>query len=152
MSAIGRGKTAEAVYVQNMFLPERIVAATTYYNGYSATTTAVMIDTQDYDDVVFALSIGTVLGATTSVANAIYESATNNPMAATALTSASFTAATSSADETVQVASVKCKDTKRYLCLVTTSTGEPMTVDMSAIAVLSRTKAQATANTLVFDL
>jgi hypothetical protein len=160
MSTIGQGKTAEGVSVSPLlrYVSQQIAGAanTVYYNGYSATTNAVMIDTQDYDDVDISLLVGTVLGEGVTVSNAIYASDTNTPMAASAVTGASFTAVTNaSGSRAAQEGAIGVADQKRYICLVTTAethTAIPFTVDLSGVAILGKSKSQAVSKTLVFDV
>lgn len=155
--SVGRGKLAESVLYTVMFTPERLsgTANTTYYNGYSPTTGAVMIDTQDFDNLDVLLSFGTLQGEACTVTNALYAGATNNPMAASAISGASYTSANTDGDEILQVGSALCKDQSRYVCLVTevqTTSSIPYTVDFSALGVRGRANSQATENSLTFDV
>lgn len=155
--SVGRGKLNETVLYTVMFTPERLTgtANTTYYNGFSPTTGAVMIDTQDFDNLDVLIGFGTVLGEACTVTNAVYAGSTNNPMAASAISGASFTSVYGSNDEAKEIGSVLCKDQSRYVCLVTevqTTSSIPYTVDFAALGVLARTNSQATGNQIAFDV
>lgn len=151
--SLGRGKLAEGIKVVNAFRAERVGSVTVYYNGYNITTTAgTGIDTMGFDDVQFHLNIGTCAGAVATALNYVYESATDNPNVATLVTSASFDAIATASDETDQEISIRCKDTKRYLWLVSDFKGSPLTIDFAACAILGTPKSQATSQTLVQDL
>ena len=152
-----RGKNAESVLYTVMFTPERLTgtATTTYYNGYSPTTGAVMIDTADFDNLDMLVSFGTVLGEACTVTNAVYVSYTNNPMQAAAVTGASFTNINTDNDEQTMIGAVVCKDQPRYACLVTqvqTTSSIPYTVDFSAASIRGKPVSQATSNVLTFDV
>jgi hypothetical protein len=153
MSQNSAGKTVEAVKCVQAMAAERIGAATVYYNGQSITTgSGIGFDSQGFDDAVCVVNIGTVLGAVATVKNAIYESDTDDPTAATALTGADFTDAVTTNDEAIQIGSVQCRDTKRYLFLKTETQGAPLTVDMSATWIGGKPDSQATDHTVVFDV
>jgi len=152
-----RGKNAESVLYTVMFTPERLAgtATTTYYNGCSPTTGAVMIDTAGFDNLDMLVSFGTVLGEACTVTNAVYVSYTNNPMLAAAISGADFTSVNTANDEQTMIGAVVCKDQPRYVCLVTqvqTTSTIPYTVDFSAASILGKPDVQATGNTLVFDV
>lgn len=159
--SVGLGKTAEAVLVTCLMRSERLQPAsgttgTFYYNGAPITTASGYgLDTKDFDDVVIALNIGTVLGATVTLSNSIYESDSDDPTEATLLSGAAFDDVGVSTDEILQVASINCSETKRYLFLVTQiarPTTTTPTVDMGAVAILSRADSQPTSQTLDFDV
>lgn len=160
MSVLGYGKVGEGIKVSAGLVngvARQITGSTNtvYFNGYSPTTGAVMFDTQDYDDLGVSLLIGTVLGAGVTVTNALFESATNDPMTATAISGADFTAVTSASTAAAQIANVHCADTKRYICIRTTAnthTAIPYTFPMSAVFLGGQAKSQSVTNTLVFDL
>ena len=152
-----RGKNVESAAYTLFFTPERLAgnATTTYYNGYSPTTGAVMIDTQDFDNLDAIIQFGTVLGEACTVTNALYESATNNPMGATAISGASFGNVNTANDESIQTGAILAKNQKRYVALVTqvqTTSSINYTVDFAAIAVLGKPDSQATDNTIAFDV
>lgn len=155
--SVGRGKHIESVDYETMFIPERLTgtATTTYYNGYSPTTGAVMIDTQDFDNLDVLIGFGTVLGEACTVTNAVYAGTTNNPMSANFISGAAFATVNTANDEANQIGAILCKDQSRYVCLVTqvqTTSSIPYTVDFGAMGVLAKTNTQATSNTLAFDL
>jgi hypothetical protein len=152
----GLGKTCECIAITAAMLSERISAITVYYNGQSITFGPGWgFDTQPFDDSICAINVGTVLGALLTVKNAIYECATDNPSAATALTGASFTDVNDANDESVRRGAVQCKDTLRYLFLrtevVAPSTTVP-TVDFGAIWIGGSAREQATSQPLSFDV
>ena len=149
---IGRGKLAEAVQIDSLFNAKRIVAATVYYNGGAFTTTANLIDTAGFNNAEIIISTGLCQGADLAVANAVIECDTNSPLAATAVTSASFTSITSATTAGVEIGSLSTKATKRYIGLKTSFVGSPITIDFSAVMVMGKPDTQATTQTLVFDL
>lgn len=153
MSTQGFGKTAESVLVTAAMISERIGSATVYYNGVSITSAAGHgFDTQPYDDVLCALNVGTVQGALATLVNDIYECATDDPSAATALSGGSFNSVNSSSDERAKRGSVQCKDYKRYLFLRTETQGEPLTVDFGALWVAGTARSETTEQSLEFDV
>ena len=142
-----------------VFMPERIGAVTVYYNGMSITSTAIMFDTADADEMHVLLNIGTKTG-TTAVAtlfNSIYQSQTNNPTTASLLSGASFTSrGTSSAGDELVEAYVDAKSCERYVCLVTevqnaAATTEAVTIDFGAVIALTASS-RAVTKTLEFDV
>lgn len=152
----GFGKTAECIAVTAAMLSERISAITVYFNGQSITFGAGWgFDTQPFDDAMCVVNVGSVLGALLTVENAIYESDTDDPTAATALSGASFNDVNSTNDEAIQRGAIQCKDTKRYLFLrteiVAPDTTVP-TIDFSAIWIGGTAREQATDHPLVFDV
>lgn len=110
-----RGKLIEAVEFKQLDKPASRTASTVLYNGVAATTTSYL-DTQGYDEVVISLNKGTFASGAV-VDFSVVESADTDPSAATAVSGASFTQGTPSADDAVEVISIQCKDTKRYLWL-----------------------------------
>lgn len=152
-----RGKLTESVKRQWAFITERLTgtATTTFYNGYSATTGAVGIDTREYDDIDVTLMPGTVLGEFATVTNSLYAGTTNNPMAASLVTGATYTAINSANDETIREGSVQAKSNSRFFFLVTevqTSGSVSYTADFAALASLGRPDSQAVSKTLDFDV
>jgi len=153
MSSNAQGKTVEAIKVVSGMLSERITAATIYYNGAPYTNAAGNgFDSQPFEDCVCAINIGTLLGAVATLKNSVYESDTDDPSAATAISGAAFADATSSTDEAHRVGSIQCRDTKRYLFLVTEAQGTPLTIDFGATWIGGKPDAQATDHTVVFDV
>lgn len=153
MSVIGFGKTAEGVLLTAAMLSERLGSATVYYNGQSITFGSGWgFDTQPYDDCICAINVGTILGAAATLVNDVYESATDDPTAATALTGASFPSLNSASDETDKYGSILCKDTKRFLFLRTETQGEPFTIDFGAFWCGGTSRTQATPMSLQFDV
>lgn len=153
---IGNGKHAEDVKVQRLFASERIdirTAATTFYNGVSATTTAgTGIDTKGYDDLHLALNTGTILGAVATLVNDIMEADEDNPMNAVAVTGTAFTSRKTTSDEALSEASINLKDRKRYLFLRTQFQGAPATFDFGAVGILSKAQSKPVSKTLEFDI
>jgi hypothetical protein len=145
-------KVAENVKVVNAMTAQRLAAATVFYNGYPITFGAVGIDTLGYNSAEFVLNVGTVLGAVATLINQVYESTTNDPTAATLVTGASFTSATSASTAALQEGAIQCENTNRYLFLRTEVQGAPMTIDFGAVAILGNAKNLAVSKTLVFDL
>lgn len=153
MGAIGFGKTAEGVLITAAMLSERLTSATVYYNGQSITSGSGWgFDTQPFDDAICAINVGTVLGPLATLINEVYESDTDDPTAATALSSASFTSCKTTSNEQVRRGSILCKDTKRYLFLRTELQGTPVTVDFGAFWIGGQAREQATAQYLEFDV
>jgi len=150
------GKIAENTKLSAMFLPERLTSAAVYWNGAAITTsTGVLLDTRDYDELHVAVGIGTILGETATLSNALYESATDDPTTLTLMTGASFTDRYSGNDESTEEGSVLVKNHKRYVGLrteVTTTSSMPLTIDFAAIGILGKPDAAAVSKTLVFDL
>jgi hypothetical protein len=147
------GKIAENLKIEQLFPAERIGSATVYFNGQSITTSSgVLIDTRDYDELLVVINNGTLNGAAATLSNALYESDTDDPTAATLITGASFNDVTGSSDETIQEASILCKNYKRFIGLRTESQGVPMTIDFGAIGILGKPDSAAVSKTLVFDL
>jgi hypothetical protein len=153
MSVIGLGKTAEGILITAAMLSERIGSATVYYNGQSITFgSGHGFDTQPYDDCMCAINVGTILGPLATLINAIYESATDDPTAATALSGGSFTSVTQTTDESVRRGAIMCKDTKRYLFLRTEAQGSPITIDFGAVWIGGQARTEPTAQALEFDV
>lgn len=153
MSVIGYGKTAEGILITAAMLSERIGAATIYYNGQPYTNASGYgFDTQPFEDCMIEINVGTVQGAVATLINAVYESATDDPSAATALSGAEFTDITTANDEQVRRGAIECRDTKRYLFLKTETQGTPLTVDFSANWIGGSPRTQETAHYLEFDV
>lgn len=153
MGCIGYGKTAEGILITPAFRSERIGSPTIYYNGQPYTNAAGYgFDTQPYDDCLCAINVGTVLGPLTTLINDVYECATDDPSAATALSGASFASINQSSDECVNSGSILCKDTLRYLFLRTEVQGTPCTVDFGAVWIGGTARSQATSMDLDFDV
>ena len=111
------------------------------------------IDTQQYDEAVFAVDAASVLANNTLTA-LVVENSIADGVGAVAVTGASFTAMTSSNYTTTQFGSVICKNTKRFLFLKTTLAGgggDP-TVSFGARVALSKADVQAVNNAPVFDV
>ena len=164
---LGRGKLCESIATFPMFPARVINSNTVFYNGGPWTNAASNgIDTIGFDSCEFVLNIGTVLGAGSSIANSLYESATDDPTAATLITGAAFTTVRTGDDTAAagwaltttvccQRGSVSMENRHRYLFLKTetsSNTGCVPTVYMSAIAILGKSDSQATPENLVFDL
>ena len=154
-----RGKTAESIKVQSLFLPERIGAVTHYYNSQSITDqVGIGLDTQPHDDVTVHIHVGTMDGpAGATLLNSILESATDDPSAASAISGANFTSLNPATDEQLRSGAIKAKDQKRYLFLDTEVHNawfetQAVTLDFAAVAVLGKPDSQATAATYDFDL
>jgi len=150
------GKLIENTKIVQAFAAERLTSATVYWNGGAVTTRAGrMTDTRDYDQLHVVLNLGTVLGEVATLSNAIYESDTDDPTAATLITGASFTDVYSGNDEGVQEASILVKNYKRYVSLrteVKTTSDIPLTIDFGAIMILGSPDVAAVSKTAVFDL
>lgn len=154
---IGLGKTADGVVITAAMKAGQITSATIYYNGQSITTGSGWgFDTQPFDDCLAQINVGTIQGPLCTLLNSVLESDTDDPTAATALASASFTTKSgASATAFTEVGSIKCKDTKRYLFLKTEAQGTTITVNFSANFVGGQMRSQAPADkeqTLVFDV
>jgi len=153
MSTNASGKTVEAIKIVSGMLSERIGAATIYYNGAPYTNASGYgFDSQPFEDCVCAINIGTILGSLATLKNSIYESDTDDPSAASAISGADFDDATPSTDEAHRVGAIQCRDTKRYLFLVTEAQGTPITIDFGATWIGGKPDAQATDHTVVFDV
>ena len=121
----------------------------TLYNG--AGTTGSGLDTQNYDEVVFSVLVGTVTSPNTHTIT-IMESDDDNADNASAVTSASFTAISSANTGTSRHGYVRCADTKRYLWarMVTVggATGTPIGIE----AQLSRGRENPQTTTFDFEV
>lgn len=123
-----------------------------------ATTTACYgapVDTKDYDEMQISLNVGAASGPTTLSA-ILYEDSTGGVATrGVRVTGALFPLiqASSSNDKSVHVASIKCKNYKRYLSLQVMSgaPGSP-TIPMSASAILAKGDSAPSGQTLDFDL
>lgn len=151
------GKIAEGLKVVHAFRPERLTGATVYYNGQATTSqSGVMIDTKGYDEALIVLGVGTMAGSGASLLNSVYESATDNPQAATLITGASFTGRNTGNDDpsTTPEGSFLIKNYKRYIALVTeTQNGtQTCTVDFSAVVILGKPQTEPVSKTLEIDL
>ena len=155
-----RGKLTEMTKYQ-LLLQKQLSAATVYYNGQPATTqSGYGINTSGYSDVDFLISIGAQdVGSLMTIQHTILGSATDNPLAATAITGivaagisvpATFNVVAGQAN-TLFEGSVQAKDQPQFLFLQTTVLGSLQTVDYCAIAVLGNDN-QAPVKTLQFDL
>lgn len=155
MSCVGFGATKEAVLITTAFPSERIGALTVYWNGKAITYGSGWgFDTQEYDDAICVLNIGTIAGEVT-LQNAIYESATDDPTAATAISGADFTDRYSGNDECTERGFILCKDTLRYLFLKTTTigtTGITPTIDFGASWIGGTARGQKTATNYTFSV
>lgn len=151
---IGKGKTAEGILVTAAMLSERIGSATVYYNGQSITFGAgIGFDTQPYEDCMCVLNVGTILGPLATVKNSIYESDTDDPTAATALSGGDFTdSKNGTTDDQVRRGAIVCRDTKRYLFLKTDIQGTPITVDFGATWIGGKLREQPPEQNLEFDV
>jgi hypothetical protein len=155
MGCIGYGKTAEGILITPAFLSERILAATVYYNSVPLTDSQEFgFDTQQYDDCMCAINVGTFLSLDSlgTLINDIYESETNDPTVATELSGASFPDIKSNSDEALRQGSILCKDTKRFLFLRTETQGENITCDFGAFWIGGTSREQPTPMSLQFDL
>jgi hypothetical protein len=159
MSTVTIGENVRAL---NLVRTERIGAVTVYWNGISITSAADSgIDVAAYEDALFVLNVGTVLGQRASLLNSIYEADADDPSGSMAITSASFTTVDVNGDETTQLANLKVGDHKRYLWLRTevqnafagsASTNEAATIDFSAQVMLNGSQSLPVSNTLIFDV
>lgn len=150
---IGNGKTAEGLLLTVAFPSSQLAAVTVYYNGQSITTGAgIGFDTQPYDDCLLSINVGAVQGAVATLLNSVLECETDNPAAATALASASFTSRGVSATAVKETGSILCKNTKRYLFLKTEVQGSPVTAQFSALWIGGTPRSQPTPQSLVFDV
>jgi len=151
--SIGRGKTVEGVRVLPAMHPERIGAATVYYNGAPITNASGYgIDTQPYDDAIVMIDVGTFQGAAATLSVDVYESATDDPSAATLLAGAQFADVNEATDDTAYNGAIRTKMNKRYLFVRAETMGEPLTCDFSAMVALGRADSQSVGNTPVFDV
>ena len=141
-------KAIEELKFQQLMKPTSITASTVLYNGAAATTVGYL-DTQDFDEVIIELNKGTF--ATNSVVDfTVVNGATTDPSAATAITGATFTQGTPSSHNAVEVMSIRCKDTLRYLWLKSSKTDVGGAAALwSATAILAIPETIPTAATLV---
>jgi hypothetical protein len=148
------GKLHENVLLTAAFETARITAgATVYYNGKSITTGAgIGFDSQPFADAMFSVNIGSVAGTLVTLLNSVLESDTDNPAAATALASATFTSRGSSTTAVKETGAIHCQDTKRYLFLKTEVQGTLTTIDFSAAIIGGNPKEQPTSQALVFNV
>ena len=151
-------KTGEACRVLNLFRSERIGAVTVFYNGISITSSADSgIDCGEYEDALFVLNVGTVLGQRASLLNSVWQSDSDNPTAAIPVTGASFTTVNSGSTEATQLGNLKVSDVKPYLWLKSEvqnafEASETATIDFGAQVVLGGSYKKPVSNTLIFDV
>ncbi len=151
-------KVGENVRGLNLFRTERIGSVTVYWNGISITSAADSgIDAANYEDALFVLNVGTVLGQRASLLNSVWEADDDAPTGSIAITSADFTTVTASTTEATQLANLKVGDHKRDLWLRTEvqnaySATEAATIDFSAQIMLNGSQTLPVDNTLVFDV
>ena len=155
-------KIGENVRALNLFRSERIGAVTVFWNGVALTTVSgTGIDVAEYEDALFVLNAGTVLGQRASLLNSVYEADSDDMTGSMAITSASFTTIDDDGDETTQLANLKVADHKRYLWLRTevqnafdgtTAGTEAATIDFSAQIMLNGSRSLPVSNTLIFDV
>ena len=152
---IGLGRTADGAVITAAMKSGQITSATIYYNGQSITTGAGWgFDSQQFDDCLAQINVGTIQGPLCTLLNSVLESDTDDPTVATHLASFTTKSGAASAAHT-QVGSIKCKDTKRYLFLKTEAQGTTITVNFSANFVGGQMREQppsANLQTLVFDV
>lgn len=155
MSQLGMGKISEGALISVAFSSAQITSATVYYNGKSITTGAgIGFDTQNYDDCLCAINVGTVQGAVATLINTVLESDTDDPTAASAISLATFSLRTVSATPVQEVGRIQCKDRKRYLFLKTEAQGAPLTINFGAYWVGGTPSSQPVAqpSSPVFDV
>jgi hypothetical protein len=151
-------KTGEACRVLNLFRSERIGAVAVFYNGISITSAADSgIDCGEYEDALFVLNVGTVLGQRASLLNSVWQSDSDNPTAAIPVTGASFTTVNSGSTEATQLGNLKVSDVKPYLWLKSEvqnafEASETATIDFGAQVVLGGSYKKPVSNTLIFDV
>jgi hypothetical protein len=138
MSSAFRGKLIENVIVKQLDLPASRTASSTLYNGSAATTTSY-IDCQGFDEVIIVLNKG-VFTSTATVTFTVVESADTDPSAATLVTGATFTAATSSNGSTLETISIQTKDQKRYLWLKSVKTNVNSDAALWAASAIKKAK------------
>ena len=139
-----RGKLAEDTKTVVLHHSKQFVATTACYGQ--------ILDTQDYDEAKIVLNVGTAQSATTLSA-ILYESAQKTVDSMVRVTGGLFPLINSANDDGVHVASIKCKNYKRYLTLqcLSGAMGSP-TIAMGAVAVLGRGDSDPGSDSLAFDL
>jgi len=154
-----RGKLIEdLLYVQAIAAGKYSSAPGTVYNGQASSISNNGIDTQGCDEINFVINVGEVSG---TLDVAIYESATNNPAVATAVsgyaspndtaaTAARFTQITPANDNALHNGSIKAKNFKRYLWAQTRVAGA--SANFGIIAVKGKCDRDPQTNSPVFDL
>lgn len=144
-------KLIEDLYYQKIYETETVSSAGTLYNGTASSVAGVAIDCQDAEDINILVNVGAITGDGT-LDLTLYESDTDLPSGATAISSAAFTQFTSSHDSGLYVASILAEVSKRYLW-VRSVKGGTGNVPVSIIAALKRRKLPETqGNTPDFDL
>jgi hypothetical protein len=153
-----RGKLIEDLkYVQAVPSAQRVTAAS-LFNGSSTSAISNGIDTRDYDEINFVVNSGT-FAATASVELFLYHNEDDDPSAATLVSGVdgngtsddgTFTAITTANDAAIQTASVKCKNFKRYMWIV--SSQNAYCTNYGVTAVLGKSDSDPYDNSPVFDL
>lgn len=151
---IGFGAIKDGAAITVAMMSSQVTSPTVYYNGQSITTgSGIGFDSQPFEDCLCSINVGVRQGALATLINSVLESDTDNPTAATALASASFTtlsgASTAGSKET---GAIKCRDTKRFLFLKSDFQGSPITINFSAAFVGGSPREQPPSRTLVFDV
>jgi hypothetical protein len=88
----------------------------------ASTTTGASIDTVNADEAVIVVNAGTFTGDG-SITLSVLECATDDYSSASAITSAAFSAITTTNDAAIHTASIQTKDTKRYIWIKGVRTG-----------------------------
>jgi hypothetical protein len=152
----GLGKIAENLKV-HCRVPEAIGAVTVYWNGQSITSASGYgYDALGYREALVNYQTGTLLGQRASLVVAVYESDTDDPTAATAISGANFTVRNSANDETNEEGSILLNPRKRYLFLREEvqnafSTTETATIHVAGQMILGDKQTDPVSKTLIFD-
>lgn len=152
------GKIAENIEIKVAQREEQLGSVTVYWNGQSITSASGYgVDTLGYREAIWRLGVGTIQGQVASLVAAVYESDTDDPTAATAISGADFTTMNASSDEAQEVGSVLVNPRKRYQFLRlevqnSDSTNETATIHVSSQCILGDKQTDPVGTTLTFDI